>query len=118
MLEFFLVAVLALHGLACTVILIFVLWRAARRRDLSWPEPLQPPLVPEKIEFPDTTSGFDGTPFDGYASEEILPILAEHFPEEYARYRRGELPYGVSTATWTTCCAIHEALLEIEELCS
>ncbi|CAN5254880.1 hypothetical protein BH18GEM1_BH18GEM1_16700 [soil metagenome] len=117
MLEFFVVAVLALHGLACTVILIFVLWRTARRRDLSWPEPLQLLAVPEKIELPDTAS-FGGMSFDGYASEEILPILAEHFPEEYASYRRGELPYGVSTETWATCCAIHEALLEIEELCS
>lgn len=107
MLEFFVVAVLALHGLVCTVILIVVLWKSAARRDLDWPVDAHCPIVPEKIEPPER-----------YSAAEIIPIMAEHFPEEYERYRRGELPRPSRRRVWDTCCAIRDAREEIEELCS
>ena len=126
MLEFFVVAVLALHGLVCTVILILVLWKSARRRDLDWAVDSDGRTVPEKIEPPETPivaedplSIAGGTySSQRYPAAEILPIMAEHFPEEYERYKRGELPRPSSRRLWDTCCAIRDAREEIEELCS
>ncbi|HUP01033.1 MAG TPA: hypothetical protein VM737_05870 [Gemmatimonadota bacterium] len=101
MLEFFVVAVLALHGLVCTVILVLVLWRSSRRRDL---------------ELSDSSPAPD--PVESYPPGEIIPIMAEHFPEEYEHFRRGDLPLPTRSRLWETCCAIRDARQEIEDLCS
>lgn len=114
MIELFVLAVLALHGLACTVILTLVIWRAARWRDARSIGRGDWPLAPEKLEPPD----FDEPFLDAYPADEIFSIMAEHFPVEYARYRRGELPHAERSEVWDTCCAIHDARFDIEELCS
>lgn len=98
MVEFFAVAVLALHGLAWSAILILMLFRTSQRRDREWPEVRRLPSA--------------------HPAHAVLPILAEHFPEEYDRYRRRGDAKGLSSDTWATCCAILDARAEIEDLCS
>lgn len=103
--ELVILGLLALYGILCTTALVAALARG--RPDRSTP----PPLVPEKIEVPET----DWPPLEGENPNDILPILAEHFPEHYERYRRGDPP---ERWIWETCRAIRDARPEIEELCS
>ena len=112
MTELLVFAVLALHGLCCTVALGLFLWRAARWRDRQLASAPPAAVVPEKLEPP-------YEPARGpQPAAEIFPIMAEHFPVEYARYRRGELGYPERRWVWEACCAVRDARVEIEELCS
>lgn len=111
--ELLVFAVLALHGLACTVALVFFIWRAARWRDLRWAELRLAEAVPDKVEPP-----YDPASVDAHPAAEIFPIMAEHFPAEYVRYRLGRLGVIERRWVWETCCAIRDARTEIEEICS
>ena len=112
MVEVLVVAVLALHGILCSAILLVYLWRAARWRDSAWSMP--DGAAPEKLEPPDP-SLFDP---ERVPASEILTIMREFFPDEYDRYRSGRLGYSERRWLWDACSSIHEARTEIEELCS
>lgn len=113
-LEFFLIAILALHGFASTAILIVMLWHASRRHEARWSELPAGHPAPDKIDPPDLSYPL----LERYPTAEIFPIMAEHFPEQYERYRRGQLSYVERQHAWQNCCTIHDARAEIEELCS
>ncbi|MGH7403894.1 MAG: hypothetical protein ACREKQ_15810 [Candidatus Rokuibacteriota bacterium] len=109
MIEFFVFALLALHGLACTTIMALLVWRSARQRDrgqaVSVPEKLEPPDLP----YPD---------LEGHASAEIFAIMAECFPRRYEMYVTARLSAEAERELWLMCCAVHDARAEIEEICS
>ena len=111
MMEVLAVAVLALHGIVCSAILVAYLWRAARWREEQWTRPRI--RAPEKLEPPE--AGFD---FDRITEDEIFDIMREFYPAECERYRSGALGYAERRWLWDACSAIHEARIEIEELCS
>lgn len=111
MIEPMILGFLALAGIVCTAILAFVLvhsgWRFDRRRTVGTePDPPSPPVSP-----------FDDLAMERYRPEEIFPIMREHFPAEYARYREGELGAEERRWVWESCCAIFDARVEIEEIC-
>jgi len=106
------VLVLALHGILCSAILVVYLWREARRRDDGWPPAY--PGAPDKLEPPD----LDYPDSESYPAAEIFAIMREYFPDAYDRYRTGRLGYVERRWTWQSCCSIHDARAEIEELCS
>ncbi len=114
MLELFLIAILALHGLASTAILIVMLWHVSRRHEPRWSELGVSCPTPDKLDPPDLSYPL----LERYPTTEIFPIMAEHFPEHYERYRRGQLSYVERQRAWENCCTIHDARAEIEELCS
>lgn len=108
--EFFVFALLALHGLACTTILALLVWRSARQRDRGQamtvaPEELEPPDVP----YPE---------LEGRPNAEIFAVMAECFPRRYEMYVADRLSPAEQRELWTMCCAVHDARAEIEELCS
>lgn len=110
MIEFFVFALLALHGLACTTILALLVWRSARQRDggqatVVAPEELEPPDLPYPA-------------LEGRPSGEIFAIMAECFPRGYELYVTDRLAAADQGELWTMCCAVHDARAEIEELCS
>ncbi|MGH7550713.1 MAG: hypothetical protein ACREMD_03380 [Gemmatimonadota bacterium] len=109
MIELFVFALLALHGLACTTILALLLWRSARQRDLD-----QMVVVPEKLEPPDLPY----PALEGHPPGEIFAIMAECFPRGYETYVTARLSAAEQRELWTMCCAVHDARAEIEELCS
>ena len=113
MLEDAIIAVLALNGTLCTAALVWLLRRAARRRDKEWPE-LPWFDLPDKLEPP----GPDAEFFGRYPSAEIFSIMAEHYPAAHERYRLGSMESAERLHVWDACCAIHDARSEIEELCS
>lgn len=114
MLEDVIIAALALNGIFCTAALVWLLVRAARRRDRDWPP--EPPAfdLPDKLEPP----GPEAESFGRYPSAEIFSIMAEHYPAAYDRYRMGRMESAERLQLWDACCAIHDARVEIEELCS
>lgn len=105
--ELVVLVALALYGIGCTAVLVAVM--AGRGDD---PEPL--PTAPDKLEPPDARWSAG----EAYPADEIFPIMAEHFPAEYARYRAGRLGYRERRRVWDACCSIHDARAEIEEICS
>ncbi|MGH7572406.1 MAG: hypothetical protein ACREMK_11275 [Gemmatimonadota bacterium] len=109
MIEFFVFALLALHGLACTTILALLLWRSARQRDR-----VHSVAVPEKLEPPDLPY----PALEGHPADEIFAIMAECFPRGYEMYVTARLSAAEERELWTMCCAVHDARTEIEELCS
>lgn len=114
MLELFAIAVLALYGVACTAILVFALWRSSCHRDARLAE-LEALAEASDALTPPTPA----LPFlHAYPADEIFPIMAEHFPVAYDRYRNGTLDEAARREAWEACCAIHDARVEIEELCS
>lgn len=113
MIEIVAVAVLALHGILCSAILVVYLWRVARWREERWSIP-PAPNAPDKLEPPDRAY----PELERYSAAEIFAIMREFFPEEYERYRTGRLGYVERRWTWDACCSVHEARAEIEELCS
>jgi hypothetical protein len=113
-LELFLIAILALHGFASTAILIVMLWHASRRHEARWNELPVSHAPLDKFDPPDLSYPL----LERYPTTEIFPIMAEHFPEQYERYRRGQLSYVERQNAWENCCTIHDARAEIEELCS
>ena len=111
--EFAVFALLALHGILCTAALVTLLLRAEQRRPpapdgVDAPEKLEPP---EDLEPP-----FEAVP--GESSEVVFAIMAEFFPDEYGRYRAGGLGYAERRWAWEAACAIRDARVEIEEICS
>lgn len=111
MIEPVILGFLALAGIVCTAILAFVLvhsgWRFDRRRAVgAEPDPPSPPVSP-----------FGGPATEPYRPGEIFSIMREHFPAEYARYRRGELGAEERRWVWGSCCSIFDARVEIEEIC-
>ena len=114
MIETFVIAALALNGILCTAALIWLLRRAGRRRDREWIAELAPFEAPEKLEPPDL--GLDSLVRD--PAREIVEIMAEHYPVAYERYRLGRMDPAERRQVWDACCAICEARVEIEELCS
>lgn len=109
MIEFFVFALLALHGLACTTILALLVWRSARQRDRR-----PAVVVPEKLEPPDLPY----PALESHPSEEIFAIMTECFPRGYELYVTGRLAPSDERELWAMCCAVHDARAEIEELCS
>lgn len=116
MTEFFILAFLALAGFMCTGLLGTMLWRSARYREIHLGEhaltgeiqpldELEPPDIPYLL-------------LELYPPSEILPIMAEFFPAEYRRFRRGASDYAERRWVWEACGAIRDAREEIEELCS
>lgn len=101
---------LALAGIVCTALLAFALvhsgWRFDQRRRVEEPDPPSAPVSP-----------FDGPGMERYRAEEILPIMREHFPVEYERYRLRVIGVEERRWVWKSCCAILDARLEIEEIC-
>lgn len=114
MIEDVIIAVLALNGILCTAALVWLLRQAARRRDSDWPEELTAFELPEKLEPPVP----DGDSFGRYPASEIFSIMAEHYPDAYERYELGRMNGAERLQVWESCCAIHDARFEIEELCS
>jgi hypothetical protein len=113
MVELVAVAVLALHGIVCSMILVVYLWRAAKWREARWS--IGPAAAaPDKLEPPDLAY----FAVEGYSAPEIFAIMREYFPTEYERYHSGRLGYIERRWTWDACCSILEARAEIEELCS
>jgi len=108
--ELLAVAVLALHGIVCAIVLAVYLWRTARRREARRPNP----AAPDKLEPPDLAY-LDA---ERYSASEIFAIMREFFPDEYERYRSGRLGFVERRWTWDACCSIHDARAEIEEICS
>ena len=109
MIEFFVFALLALHGLACTAIMALLVWRSARQRDRE-----QAVVVPEKLEPPDLPY----PDLEAHPAGEIFAIMVECFPRGYEMYVTARLPAVEERELWTMCCAVHDARAEIEELCS
>lgn len=105
-------AVLALHGILCTAILVAYLWRAARWREARWEIP--EPGAPDKLEPPDLAY----PELEEYPAAEIFGIMREFFPTEHERYLAGRLGYAERRWVWQACCSIHDARVEIDELCS
>ncbi len=110
MIEFFVFALLALHGLACTTIMALLVWRSARQRDRRQVSV----VVPEKLEPPDLPY----PALEGRPAGEIFAIMAECFPHGYELYVTDRLGAADQRELWIMCCAVHDARAEIEELCS
>lgn len=110
MIELFIFALLALHGLACTTILALLLWKSARERDhhhedLPVPSELEPPDVPYPV-------------LERHPADEVFAVLGDCFPDSYVAWFEGRLTPAEQQDLWTMCCAVHDARAEIEELCS
>ena len=88
------IGLIGTSGLLCTLLLVIMAARSSR----AW--------------------GDDARSAARYPVSDIFPIMAEHFPETYERYRKGRLPRAELDETWVACCAIYDARAEIEELCS
>lgn len=114
MLQDAIIAALALNGILCTAALAWLLRRAAQRHDRDWPAEFPSFDLPDKLEPPDP----DAESFGRYPSSEIFSIMAEHYPAAYERYRLGRMESAERLQVWDACCAIHDARVEIEELCS
>ncbi|MBW3660813.1 MAG: hypothetical protein KY397_04175 [Gemmatimonadetes bacterium] len=106
--ELVILGALALYGILCTTALVAIMARG-RREDVD-----PSPPAPEKLEPPEAR----WPALERHPVGAIFPIMAEHFPAEYERYRDGRLGYRERRQVWETCCAIHDARIEIEELCS
>ncbi|MGH7565635.1 MAG: hypothetical protein ACREK2_02275, partial [Gemmatimonadota bacterium] len=87
MLENAIIAALALNGILCTAALVWLLRRAAQRRDRDWPAEFASFDLPDKLEPP----ALDAEAFGRYPSPEIFDIMAEHYPAAYERYRLGHM---------------------------
>ena len=110
MIELFVFALLALHGLACTAILALLIWKSARERDrqheqVGAPDKLEPPDLPYPM-------------LESHPADEIFAVMGDCFPEAYGAYFEGRLTPTEQRDLWTMCCAVHDARAEIEELCS
>ena len=109
MIELFVFALLALHGMACTAILALLLWRSAHLRDrreaFAAPEKLEPPDLPYPA-------------LESHPADEVFAVMADCFPDAFVAYVEGRLGPSEQRDLWTMCCAVHDARAEIEELCS
>ena len=111
MIELFVFALLALHGLACTAILALLIWKSAHERDrrheqVDAPDKLEPP---PDVPYPE---------LEGHPADEIFAVMGDCFPDAYLAYFEGRLNPSEQRDLWTMCCAVHDARAEIEELCS
>ena len=109
MIELFVLALLALHGLACTMILALLIWRSARQRDLR-----EEFTVPDKLEPPDLPY----PALESHPVDEVFAVMGDCFPDRFVAYVEGRLTPAEQRDLWAMCCAIHDARAEIEELCS
>jgi hypothetical protein len=108
--ELFVFALLALHGLACTAILALLLWRSARERDRHHEEV----AVPDKLEPPDLPYPV----LESHPADEVFAVMGDCFPDAYLAYFEGRLSPTEQRDLWAMCCAVHDARAEIEEICS
>ena len=114
MIETLVIAALAFNGILCTAALIWLLQRAGRRRDQEWLAEFAAFDPPEKLEPPDLPLD----PLSDDPAREVVEIMAEHYPVSFERYRLGRMDPAERRQVWDACCAIREARVEIEELCS